>query len=103
MKEKDSLVLIQNHNGVRTEIARIPYQRKEVVLHVEGNDLEVQFSFGESPESLMPIGPKLSLIVIADGQGFVRFNGPGVGMYATSNGVESKNEALYDWFYYQGD
>ena len=96
-------MLIQTLKGEKTEIARIPYKNDEVFLHVEANDLEVQFSYGESPESLKPIGGKLSLIVIADGQGYAMFNGPGIGMYETSNGEESRNEALYDWFYYQGN
>ena len=66
------------------------------------NDLEVQFSYGESPESLLPVGTKQSLIVIADDQGNTQFNGPGIGVYATSNGTGSRNNAFFDWFYYEG-
>ncbi|MRT92806.1 glycoside hydrolase family 43 protein [Ancylomarina sp. 16SWW S1-10-2] len=100
LKDKNSLILIKSFKGKKTEIARIPFKSKDVYLHVEANDLEVQFSYGESPKSLKPIGEKQSLVVIADGQGNAMFNGPGIGVYATSNGLESKNQALFEWFEY---
>jgi alpha-N-arabinofuranosidase len=102
LKDRNSLVLIQSYKGEKSEIARVAYKNDEVILHVEANNLEVQFSYGESPDKLKHIGEKQNLIVIADGQGNTQFNGPGIGMYATSNGIESKNEALFDWFYYSG-
>jgi alpha-N-arabinofuranosidase len=102
LKDKNSLVLIKTFKGEQTEITRIPYKDDEVYLHALGNNLEVQFSYGNSENSLIPIGDKQSLIVIADGQGNTQFNGPGVGMYATSNGMDTKNSALFDWFYYEG-
>lgn len=100
LKDKNSIVLIQSFKGKKSEIARVAYTKSEVIFHVEANNLEVQFRYGESAEMLKPIGEKQNLIVIADGQGNTQFNGPGIGMYATSNGVESQNEALFDWFYY---
>lgn len=103
LKDKKSLVLIKSFKGEQSEIARIPYTNKEVYLHVKAYDLDVQFSYGETEDLLKPIGEKQSMIVIADGQGNAMFNGPGIGMYATSNGKESKNHALFDWFYYKGN
>ena len=102
LKDKNSLVLIKKFKKEVNEIARIPYDKKEVYLHVAANGLEVQFSFGESQELLKPIGGKQDLIVIADYQGNAQFNGPGIGPYATSNGKASKNFAYYDWFSYKG-
>jgi alpha-N-arabinofuranosidase len=101
LKGKNSLVLIKTFKKKVIEIARIPYHKKEVYLHVAANSLEVQFSYGESEDFLKPIGTKQSLIVIADGQGNAQFNGPGIGLYATSNGKVSNNYAVYDWFYYE--
>ena len=101
LKDKKSLVLMQSFKGEVTELARVPYTKKEVVFHVKGNDLEVQFSFGETEDSLKPIGGSESLVVIADGHGNTQFNGPGVGMYATSNGKVSKSYAVFDWFEYK--
>lgn len=102
IKDKKSLVLIKSFKGIQTEIARVPYVNDDVYLHVKGNDLDVQFSFGESEDSMQPIGGLQSLIVIADGQGNAQFNGPGIGVYATSNGKASKNSASFDWFDYKG-
>ncbi|CAI8296719.1 MAG: Non-reducing end alpha-L-arabinofuranosidase BoGH43B [Bacteroidota bacterium] len=101
LKDKKSLVLLKTFKKEVTEIARVPYTKKDVYLHVEANDLEVQFSYGQSKESLKPIGTKQRLIVIADDQGNAQFNGPGIGIYATSNGKASNNHAIYDWFYYK--
>ncbi|MCF4102205.1 glycoside hydrolase family 43 protein [Gillisia sp. M10.2A] len=101
LKDKNSLILLKSHLGEQTEIARIPYTHKDVYFHVKGNDLVVQFWYGRSENKLQPIGEKQNLIVIADGQGNTQFNGPGVGMYATSNGKESKNSVIFDWFDYK--
>jgi len=102
LKDINSLVLTKTYKGKETEVARIPYKSAKVFLHVEASDLEVQFSYGKSPKSLKPIGAKQSMETVADVQWDAVFNGPGIGMYATSNGDESKNEAKFDWFYYQG-
>lgn len=102
LKNKKSIVLIKGFIGEQTEIARIPYTKKEVYFHVKGDKLDVQFSYGETEDQLKPIGTKQSLIVIAAGQGNAAFNGPGVGVYATSNGKSSKSEAEFDWFTYEG-
>jgi len=102
LKDKESLLLIKTYKGKDTEIERIPYTKTEVYLHVDANELEVQFSYGKSLNSLKPIGAKQSLEVIAGGQWDTGFNGPGIGVYATSNGLESQNEAVYDWFNYKG-
>ena len=101
LKEKSSLVLIKSFKGEQTEVSRVPYNKKEVFFHVKGNDLEVQFSYGETEGDLKPIGGVQSLVVIADGHGNTQFNGPGVGMYATGNGKKSKNTAIFEWFDYK--
>jgi len=103
LKDHNSVVLIKAFKGETTEIARIPYKNKEVYFQVTGNDLDVQFSYGESLDTLKPIGDTQNLIVIADLQGNAMFNGPGIGIYATSKGKDSKNEAVFDWFSYSGN
>jgi len=102
LKDKNSLILIKSFKGEITEIARTPYSNKVVYLQVKGTDLEVQFNYGESEKLFKPIGTKQSLIVIADDQGNTQFNGPGIGVYATSNGKDSKNSARFEWFCYEG-
>ncbi|MBS2211946.1 glycoside hydrolase family 43 protein [Carboxylicivirga mesophila] len=101
LKDNDSLVLIKSFKGRASEIARVPYSNDEVVLHVAGSGLDVQFSYGETEDDLHPVGGTQSLRVIADGNGN-QFNGPGVGVYATSNGKLSKLMVAFDWFDYKG-
>ncbi|NME66764.1 glycoside hydrolase family 43 protein [Flammeovirga aprica] len=102
LKVKNEIVLLESFKGSITEIARVPYKGKEVVLKAVAKDMKVQFYFGEDKSKMTPIGDARSLIVIADAQGNAQFNGPGVGVYATSNGVASKNMAVFDWFSYEG-
>lgn len=99
-KEKSALVLIKSFKGVKEEVARIPYSKSEVFLKAEANDLDVTFSYGESLKAMKNIGTTQSLIVIADGNGN-QFNGAGIGMYTTSNGITSNNNASFDWFEYK--
>ncbi|MFA9370733.1 MAG: glycoside hydrolase family 43 protein [Labilibaculum antarcticum] len=100
LKSKNYLVLIKSFIGEKIEVARVQYTNKEVYLKVEGNDLDVQFSYGESEDDLKLIGGIQSLKVIADGHGN-QFNGPGVGVYGTSNGQKTKAFASFEWFDYQ--
>ncbi|MFD1293335.1 glycoside hydrolase family 43 protein [Lutibacter holmesii] len=100
MKEKQELVLLKSFKGVKEEITRIPYKKSEILLKVEGDNLNVIFSYGETENTMKQIGETQSLIVIADGNGN-QFNGAGIGMYATSNGQKTIGEASFDWFEYK--
>jgi xylan 1,4-beta-xylosidase len=100
LKENSAMVLIKNSRGKKEVIARIPYDLPFVFMKVDGNNLTAQFSFGDSPDRMSNIGDRQSLTLIAEGNGN-RFNGPGIGMYATSNGSPTKNKAFYDWFDYK--
>jgi alpha-N-arabinofuranosidase len=99
MKDKSSLILTKNQANQKELIERIPYNRPEVFLKVEANGLDLMFSYGETADRQKNIGGTQSLVVLSDNQ-FNKFNGPGIGMYATSNGEPSSNKALYDWFDY---
>jgi len=99
MKDKNSLVLVWTMKGQSQELARVPYTNDNVVLHITGDGIRAQFSYGQSEDKLHPIGPKVdfSIMSIEVPKGF---NGPYVGMYATSNGYQSKAIAAFDWFEY---
>lgn len=101
MKDKSSIVLSKKNLGKKELIERIPYSGQVVFLQVEANGLDVNFSFGKTADKLKAIGGTQSMIVISDNK-FNKFNGPGIGMYATSNGKQSNNKAMYDWFEYIG-
>lgn len=102
LKEKLELVIIQTLKGEKTEIARVPYEHKNVILAAQAEGRKLQFSYGFSENDMKLIGGTLDMSVIsfemADG-----FNGPYLGMYATSSGKKSKRKASIDWFEYEGE
>ena len=102
MKEKGQLVLYKSFKGVKEIMAKVPYDESEVYLQAIGDDLDIDFKYGVSENDMKNIGDTQSLEVIADGNGN-QFNGPGIGMYATSNGEKTKNTACFDWFEYTGN
>lgn len=100
MKEKTRIVLIRKFNGKKEIIAETPYTKPEIYLHVKADKLDLQFSFGETLDRLNNIGDLQSLVVISEST-VNKFNGPGIGMYVTSNGQTTKSKALFDWFEYK--
>jgi alpha-N-arabinofuranosidase len=102
LKENDELVLIKTKKGLKTEIARVAYRNDLVVFEVQADKTKVKFSFGESKNQLQNIGGEEELTLISD-EVAGGFNGPYVGMYATSNGKESKATASYHWFEYKSE
>jgi xylan 1,4-beta-xylosidase len=100
MKSGDEIILTEMAKGVKKELARMVYKSEFVVLKVEGNNTEAEFSFGENEKSLSPIGGKVSIVMLSD-EVALGFSGPFVGMYATSNGEKSTNTVSYDWFEYK--
>ena len=83
-------------------IEHIPYNKQEVFLSVAVNSTEIQFSFGETQQHMTNIGSIQNVAPLSDNK-FNKFNGTGVGVYATSNGKQSRNKALNDWFEYISD
>jgi alpha-N-arabinofuranosidase len=102
LMEENAIVVIKTLKGEESEVARVSYKGKSVVLKAEADNLDLQFSYGESVQEMKPIGAIQNMNVIsfemAGG-----FNGPYVGMYATSSGETSKTKAEFDWFEYKVD
>ncbi|MFC2129416.1 family 43 glycosylhydrolase [Bacteroidota bacterium] len=100
LKEKNELVMIKTKRGEKTEVARVKYKHDKVILAVKGKGRELNFSYGPSEKEMKPMGDTQDTDVIsfeiAEG-----FNGPYLGMYATSNGVPSKEKASFEWFEYR--
>lgn len=97
MKHKSTLVLTKKYLGKKEVVAQIPYIESQVCLKVEVDGLEVKFSAGENPDNLISVGGVQLLDAVSDNR-FNKFNGTGVGMYATSSGKKSSNKAYFDWF-----
>lgn len=104
VKQGSDIVLIKSvdevlnaEKGIISEVARMPFKGKEVVLKVEGDDLKVRFYFGVDKDNLQQIGEEEDLSNFGDEVAW-GFNGTYVGMYATSSGMVSKAVAFFDWF-----
>jgi xylan 1,4-beta-xylosidase len=101
LKGKDSLVLSIVRDGHNQEIARVPWKDSEVILGLEARGVDVAFRYGPTEDRMEQIGPVQSMALLSDEQAW-GFNGPYVGMYATSNGLGTRALAAFDWFGYQG-
>ena len=101
LKEENALVIIKTLKDEETEVARIPYKGKSVILKAEAHNLDLQFSFGTSENDMKSIGNVQNMNVISTEMAG-GFNGPYIGMYATSSGAASKAKASFDWFEYEG-
>lgn len=106
LKQKNEIVLIKvfqkdNKGPIKPQIiASVPYTNKEVILEARVQNLTVQFLYGENIKNLKTIGQIQDYTIVSD-ELAQKFNGVYVGMYATSSGLESKNKALFDWFWYK--
>lgn len=70
-----------------------------ITTKIQADKTKAEFSFGESKNELQNIGGKEELTLISD-EIAGGFNGPYVGMYATSNGEPGKAIASFEWFQY---
>lgn len=102
VKSKKDLVLIKTELGSSAVLARVPWVEKEVVLTIKANRLDVSFGYGTSMEKQKQIGGVQNMNIISDEISGL-FNGPYVGMYATSNGEKSKASVAFEWFEYRGE
>lgn len=100
LKDRTGLVLIRKDNGKKELVAKVAYSLPEVYLKVTGSGANISFSFGATSNKMSKIGEVQSLKTIAEST-LNRFNGPGVGMYVSSNGKETDNSAQFDWFEYK--
>jgi len=102
LKEKNELVIIKTETGKKSEVARVAYKNKQVILKAEANNRALQFSYGSSENNMQNLGELQDMSLMSD-EAAGGFNGPYVGMYATSAGKNSKSNAVFDWFEYKGE
>lgn len=109
LKGKEYITLVKSYilehdkhkianNSLNTEIiAKVPYKNDNVVLKLIANGIDGQFYYGPSKDKMIKIGNKQDLSILADEKA-MKFNGCFIGMYSTSNNIESNNIAKFDWF-----
>lgn len=101
LKGSDSLMLLRKRLGVKDTLAIVPYTNDKVELKVEALNAEVQFFFRIKEGTWTRIGGTVSLDAISDNK-YNKFNGPGVGIYATSNLKKTDAKAYVEWLEYKG-
>ncbi|MCG8702397.1 MAG: glycoside hydrolase family 43 protein [Bacteroidales bacterium] len=99
VKGKDEIVIIKTEKGISKKVSKVDYAAKDLVMKVEINNLEVKFYYGTDLDNLIQLGDNLDIRLLSD-ELSGGFNGPFVGMYASSNGLSSKSIATFDWFEY---
>ena len=99
-RKGDQVVLETRLQGKEEVLFRAPYKKEHIMLRLSSDGQDVSFSYGADEEHLQSIPRTAPLTIISDlRQNF--YNGPMVGIYATSNGEPSKNSVTFDWFDYQ--
>ncbi|MCC4211274.1 glycoside hydrolase family 43 protein [Leeuwenhoekiella parthenopeia] len=99
LKTKANIVVKITDNGSVIEELQIPFKAKKCILQVQVNGRELKLFYGSKETDLIEVGNIFDLEVISD-ENAGGFNGPYIGMYATSRGNESRNVASFDWFEY---
>jgi len=104
LKQHNEVILLKTiakevnaEKGHTTEIARMPYKHKKIILKVKGEGIKASFYFGTDENNLIQIGTDQDLSNFGDEIAW-GFNGTYVGIYATSNGQQSKQATRFNWF-----
>ena len=94
------VILQKEYKDEKEVIAKSGWSGEEIVLAVSYQNQMAQFKIGKSEGSLKDFGKPISLDILSDEKSG-GFNGPYIGMYATSKGKPSKRGAVFDWFEYR--
>ncbi|MFI3288693.1 MAG: glycoside hydrolase family 43 protein [Rikenellaceae bacterium] len=100
VRRGDRVLLIANRMGEITELESIECSKDDTItlmLSSDGRDITFAFSQSGKRYEFNKTVP-LSVISFEEAKGY---SGPYVGMYATSNGEESKSKAAYNYFDYK--
>ena len=81
-------------------LAEVPWDQETVVLHlkVRGQDIDFYYGANEASKQLLIAGVDGRVINPEKVGGMM---GTVIGMFASSNHTESRNEAAFDWFQYK--
>lgn len=102
IKEGRSILrLFKTENGIHSLLAEREILAGRIYLTLQGDETGYQFYHGYHEGEKIEIGEKLAPELLSSNVNG-GFTGAYIGMYATSNGMESQNHADYDWFMYNG-
>ncbi|MFI3240494.1 MAG: glycoside hydrolase family 43 protein [Bacteroidales bacterium] len=105
MKDKDAIVVTSvsksrsKDDYKKVELCRVPCKKDEVILAIVADGKDVTFEWSEPNKPFQKLDATIPLAILSDdiNNGY---NGPMVGVYATSNGEKSNNQARFKWFDY---
>ena len=100
LKGKNEIRLTKVLLGKKTIIATLPWKEKTVILRLVAKGATLTFYAGLSNDMLYQVGEVQSVDAVSDNK-VNRFNGTGVGIYATSYAQKSNAEARFDSFEYE--
>lgn len=95
LKSKDNLNLVCCSEKGRQTVASVPYDDRQVFLRMAVDGIKATCYYG-SDEQAMQALPPVSLVSLADDSKWNRFNGLGIGFYASSNGKKSRQQATFE-------
>jgi alpha-N-arabinofuranosidase len=101
-RESETIVrLIKRAHGVEETLVERPVHAGEMYLKVETHEQDYHFYFANQPGEWQSIAENVDGRILSTpvAGGFV---GAYIGMYASSNGEASTNNADFDWFEYVG-
>ncbi len=103
-QEQQYIRLIRNDavNDSVNIIAEQPFSGKVLYLKMEALEQLFSFSYSADGKQWNILAENVDARFLSLGLGIAPYTGTFVGMYASSNGKKSTNNALFDWFEYSG-
>ena len=95
LRTKGGLAVIESGRITAT----VPYSGRRVWLRLRADGMRATLEYGSAP-GRMRKAADVSLVPLADDSKLNRFNGLGVGVYATASGRRSRGEARFGFFKY---
>lgn len=96
-----NVVIMTTRKGVSSEIESMPCKNvKRLILKACSDGTNISFSFGTDENNMIKMTKTVPLSIISD-QEYEKYNGPYIGMYASSNGEKTVAKASFDWFDYK--
>ncbi len=99
LKGKDELILTSASRDGVVEHLRVPCKAKDIILAMESDGKDLHFEWAEPNGEFQTLDASVPLSIISD-DNIGGYNGPMIGVYATSNGEKSRAKASFEWFDY---
>ena len=96
LRTGDGLAVVESGRVTKT----VPYSGDEVLLRLRASGMEAVLEYGTTVADMREAA-RVSLLPLAEDRKLNRFNGLGVGVYATSSGKKARGEARFDYFSYR--